>query len=62
MGIGFLLMVSLVVGSAPAGAPYCGFSIDQEKNLEEAVKSGVGMAGWRGGMADAFRNNTEYES
>jgi type 1 glutamine amidotransferase len=34
---------------------------EQEKNLEEAVKSGVGMAGWHGGMADAFRNNTEYE-
>ena len=34
---------------------------DQEKNLEEAVKSGVGMAGWHGGMADSFRSNTEYE-
>jgi len=33
----------------------------QERNLEEAVKSGVGMAGWHGGMADSFRNNTEYE-
>ncbi len=33
----------------------------QEKNLEEAVKSGVGMAGWHGGMADSFRSNTEYE-
>jgi type 1 glutamine amidotransferase len=33
----------------------------QEKNLEEAVKSGVSMAGWHGGMADSFRNNTEYE-
>ncbi len=34
---------------------------DQERNLEEAVRSGVGMAGWHGGMADAFRSNTEYE-
>ena len=33
----------------------------QEKNLEEAVRSGVGMAGWHGGMADSFRSNTEYE-
>ena len=33
----------------------------QEKNLEEAVKSGVGLAGWHGGLADAFRSNTEYE-
>jgi hypothetical protein len=36
-------------------------SPEQEKNLEEAVKSGVGMAGWHGGMADSFRSNTEYE-
>ncbi len=36
-------------------------SAEQEKNLEEAVKSGVGMAGWHGGMADSFRSNTEYE-
>ncbi len=34
---------------------------DQEKALEEAVKSGVGLAGWHGGLADAFRNNTEYQ-
>lgn len=33
----------------------------QEKNLEEAVQSGVGMVGWHGGMADSFRSNTEYE-
>jgi len=33
----------------------------QEKGLEDAVKSGVGMAGWHGGMADAFRSNVEYE-
>jgi type 1 glutamine amidotransferase len=34
---------------------------DQEKGLLAAVKSGVGIAGWHGGMADAFRNNTEYQ-
>ena len=34
---------------------------EQEKGLEEAVKSGVGLAGWHGGMADSFRSNTEYE-
>lgn len=34
---------------------------EQEKGLLEAVKSGVGLAGWHGGMADAFRNNTEYQ-
>jgi len=34
---------------------------DQEKNLLEAVNSGVGIAGWHGGMGDSFRNNTEYQ-
>ena len=33
----------------------------QERALEAAVKSGVGLAGWHGGMGDSFRNNTEYE-
>jgi type 1 glutamine amidotransferase len=34
---------------------------EQERGLLEAIKSGVGIAGWHGGMADAFRNNTEYQ-
>jgi len=34
---------------------------EQERNLEEAVKSGVGLAGWHGGLADSFRANVEYE-
>ncbi|MGQ9671902.1 MAG: ThuA domain-containing protein [Candidatus Aminicenantales bacterium] len=33
----------------------------QERGLLEAVKSGVGLAGWHGGLADAFRSNTEYQ-
>jgi len=33
----------------------------QENGLLEAVKSGVGLAGWHGGLADAFRSNTEYQ-
>jgi len=33
----------------------------QEKGLLDAVKSGVGLAGWHGGLSDSFRNNTEYE-
>jgi uncharacterized protein len=33
----------------------------QEKGLLEAVKSGVGLAGWHGCMADSFRNNTNYQ-
>jgi hypothetical protein len=34
---------------------------EQERGLLEAVKSGVGLAGWHGGLADAFRSNTEYQ-
>jgi hypothetical protein len=34
---------------------------DQLKGLLEAVKSGVGLAGWHGGMGDSFRNETEYQ-
>ena len=34
---------------------------EQEAGLLEAVKSGVGIAGWHGGMADSFRNSTEYQ-
>lgn len=34
---------------------------DQECGLLEAVKSGVGVAGWHGGMADSFRNNVNYQ-
>jgi len=34
---------------------------EQEKGLLEAVRGGVGIAGWHGGMGDAFRSNTEYQ-
>ncbi len=34
---------------------------EQERGLLEAVASGVGLAGWHGGMCDSFRNNTEYQ-
>ncbi|MDI6850231.1 MAG: ThuA domain-containing protein [Candidatus Saccharicenans sp.] len=34
---------------------------EQERNLLEAIKSGVGLAGWHGGLADSFRMNTEYQ-
>lgn len=33
----------------------------QQKGLLGAVKSGIGIAGWHGGMGDSFRNNTEYQ-
>lgn len=34
---------------------------EQEKGLLGAVKSGVGIAGWHGGMADSFRGSVEYQ-
>jgi len=34
---------------------------EQENGLLEAVKSGVGIAGWHGGMGDSFRNNVNYQ-
>jgi type 1 glutamine amidotransferase len=36
-------------------------SKEQEAGLEAAVKAGTGLGGWHGGMADAFRQNTEYQ-
>jgi type 1 glutamine amidotransferase len=34
---------------------------EQEKGLLAAIKSGTGIAGWHGGLGDAFRQNTEYQ-
>ncbi|MCY4466052.1 MAG: ThuA domain-containing protein [Chloroflexi bacterium] len=35
---------------------------EQEAGLLDAVRErGVNVGGWHGGMADAFRNNTEYQ-
>jgi type 1 glutamine amidotransferase len=34
---------------------------DQERGLLGAVREGVGIAGWHGGMGDSFRQNTEYQ-
>ncbi len=36
-------------------------SPDQERNLCQAVAAGAGLAGWHGGMGDAFRTNTAYQ-
>ena len=36
-------------------------SREQWKGLDAAIKSGVGIAGWHGGMGDSFRQNTEYQ-
>jgi hypothetical protein len=34
---------------------------DQEKGLMAAVRSGVGLAGWHGGMVDSFRQSIDYQ-
>ena len=34
---------------------------EQQQGLLDAVRAGVGIAGWHGGMGDSFRNNTEYQ-
>lgn len=34
---------------------------EQERALLEAVRSGVGLAGWHGGLADSFHSNMEYQ-
>lgn len=34
---------------------------EQEKGLLDTIKTGTGLAGWHGGMADSFRQNTEYQ-
>ncbi|MEX2536304.1 MAG: ThuA domain-containing protein [Trueperaceae bacterium] len=34
---------------------------EQEKGLKEAVRGGVGLAGWHGGMGDAFRSRATYQ-
>lgn len=34
---------------------------EQERGLLDAVESGVGLAGWHGGTADAFRDNPAYQ-
>ena len=49
--------LSLIVQSITLGK----ITSQQERGLLEAVRSGVGMAGWHGGLADSFRGNTGYE-
>ncbi len=34
---------------------------EQWAGLNQAVASGVGIAGWHGGMGDSFRENTDYQ-
>lgn len=34
---------------------------EQEAGLLKAVRRGVGIGGWHGGLGDSFRSNTEYQ-
>jgi type 1 glutamine amidotransferase len=34
---------------------------EEVQSLSKAVESGVGLAGWHGGMGDAFRESVEYQ-
>ena len=36
-------------------------SKEQETGLLDAVKNGVGIAGWHGGIGDSFRQNVKYQ-
>jgi type 1 glutamine amidotransferase len=49
--------LSLIVQAVTMGT----ITPQQEKGLRDAVRGGVGLAGWHGGLADSFRANTEYE-
>jgi type 1 glutamine amidotransferase len=49
--------LSLIVQAVTMGT----ITPQQERGLRDAVRGGVGLAGWHGGLADAFRANTEYE-
>ncbi len=37
------------------------FEGTQERDLLDAIASGVGIAGWHGGMGDSFRSNCDYQ-
>lgn len=53
----FMMALDLIVPIWTMGT----ITREQEKGLLDAIASGVGVAGWHGGMGDAFRNNTTYQ-
>jgi len=53
----YMMSLSLIVPTWTMGT----ITDEQERGLLEAVISGVGIAGWHGGMGDSFRNNCEYQ-
>jgi len=57
--VGLLSKIDLIVQIWTQGDK--GLSNEQRKGLLDAVKRGVGIAGWHGGLGDSFRNDTEYQ-
>jgi type 1 glutamine amidotransferase len=53
----YMQSLSLIVPVWTMGS----ISGEQEKGLLDAIHSGVGIAGFHGGMGDSFRNNTTYQ-
>ena len=53
----FMMALDLIVPIWTMGT----ITREQEAGLLEAIGSGIGVAGWHGGMGDAFRNNTTYQ-
>ncbi len=53
----YMKSLSLVVPVWTMGT----ISRGQEQGLLRAIESGVGLAGWHGGMGDSFRNNCDYQ-
>ncbi|MBE3123476.1 MAG: ThuA domain-containing protein, partial [Planctomycetes bacterium] len=54
---GKMKSLALVVQAITMGQ----ISPQQEKGLLDAVRGGVGLAGWHGGLSDAFRSNPGFE-
>ena len=55
--IEYLMKFDLIIQSVTMGE----ITTQQEKNLTDAVKKGVGFAGAHGGIIDSFRNSTNYQ-
>jgi type 1 glutamine amidotransferase len=53
----YMKMVDVIVQIWTMGE----ISKKQEQGLLQAVKDGAGLAGWHGGLCDAFRQNTNYQ-
>lgn len=49
--------LSLIVNTVTCGS----ITGEQWNGLSKAVNSGVGLAGWHGGIVDAFRGNVDYQ-